>query len=188
VSNQHDNAASGQPAPITPAAVRESLYDVCKRYSAVLPPEALREIMKAVDQLEQCARQRVDMVLFCPSCGTQHIDGPECGFEYDTDGRPIGELRGWTDPPHLSHLCRNSACRHVWRPADVVTNGVAQIRTHGKDDSPPALPMGKQFEATDSMTPAEVRAIREHNQALYRVMELRPMLAKILNASSGVPR
>lgn len=61
----------------------------------------------------------IDMVLYCPSCGLQHID-KACD--------------GWGNPPHRSHLCHG--CNHVWRPADVPTNGVAAVRTVGKVDSP----------------------------------------------------
>lgn len=66
----------------------------------------------------------IDMILFCPSCGVQHID------------EPSGD---WANPPHRSHLCH--ACGHIWRPADVPTNGVRFIKTAGKADSPgPHLP------------------------------------------------
>lgn len=61
----------------------------------------------------------VDMLLFCPGCGKQHIDGPD-------------EVKDWTNPPHRSHECQG--CGHVWRPADVPTNGVAAIRTRGTRD------------------------------------------------------
>jgi len=64
--------------------------------------------------------QPIDMVIFCPGCGTQHIDEPS-----DT----------WDNPPHRSHLCH--ACGYVWRPADVCTNGVAVIKTRGEADSAP---------------------------------------------------
>jgi len=64
----------------------------------------------------------IDMVLFCPRCGEQHIDAPD---ERTPD---------WTNPPHKSHLCH--ACGCIWRPADVPTNGVAAIRTKGKNDTP----------------------------------------------------
>lgn len=60
----------------------------------------------------------IDMVLYCPECWKQHIDLPD---EY-----------GWTNPPHRSHFC--SACGHIWRPADVPTNGVRAIKTRGKKD------------------------------------------------------
>ena len=55
----------------------------------------------------------VDMVLYCPACGLQHLDMPEAHPD-----RPA-----WSNPPHRSHLC--SRCGHIWRPADVPTNGVA---------------------------------------------------------------
>ncbi len=71
----------------------------------------------------------IDMVLFCPACGKQHIDAPD----------PHPELRNihevpWTNPPHRSHLCHG--CGHIWRPADVPTNGVQAVKTVGKADSP----------------------------------------------------
>lgn len=62
----------------------------------------------------------VDMILHCPECHFQHVDAPE-------------PATGWNNPPHKSHLC--SRCRHIWRPADVYTNGVRSIRTRGKSDS-----------------------------------------------------
>lgn len=70
----------------------------------------------------------IDMVLFCPNCGKQHIDAP--------DDHP--ELRDihkapWTNPPHRSHLCHECGC--IWRPADVPTNGVAAITTKGQKDT-----------------------------------------------------
>jgi hypothetical protein len=64
----------------------------------------------------------VDMVLHCPSCGLQHIDAPD------------DRTTGWVNPPHRSHLCHG--CGHIWRPADVPTNGVAAIATKGKADHP----------------------------------------------------
>jgi rubredoxin len=61
----------------------------------------------------------IDMVLYCPECGEQHLD----------------EAAGdWTNPPHRSHLCHG--CGHIWRPADVPTNGVLSVRTMGLKDSP----------------------------------------------------
>jgi hypothetical protein len=60
----------------------------------------------------------VDMVLFCPKCGLQHVDAP---------------TPDWTNPPHRSHLCHECGC--VWRPADVPTNGVAFIQTCGVADT-----------------------------------------------------
>jgi hypothetical protein len=66
----------------------------------------------------------IDMMLFCPSCGTQHVDAPE-------------ESTGWTNPPHRSHKCHQ--CGTIWRPADVTTNGVAETKTKGKADTSQAI-------------------------------------------------
>ena len=68
----------------------------------------------------------IDMVLHCPACGLQHIDGPD------------ERTPGWTNAPHRSHMCHG--CGHIWRPADVATNGVLAVKTKGKADSPPAAP------------------------------------------------
>ena len=57
----------------------------------------------------------IDMILFCPSCGLQHVDAPD----------PKGTREAWTNPPHRSHLCQG--CGHLWKPADVATNGVAEL-------------------------------------------------------------
>jgi len=90
----------------------------------------------------------IDMVLFCPKCHLQHIDRPE-PIKWAPIGMPdvtavgasiIGETNPdrWTNPPHKSHLCvpADGGCGHVWRPADVPTNGVLATKTHGKHDSP----------------------------------------------------
>jgi hypothetical protein len=60
----------------------------------------------------------IDIVVFCPACDTQHVDAPS---------------EGWGNPPHRSHLC--AFCGHVWRPADVPTNGVAAVKTRSERDS-----------------------------------------------------
>jgi hypothetical protein len=70
----------------------------------------------------------IDMVLFCPSCGTQHIDAPD-------------PQKNWDNRPHRSHACQNPACGHQWRPADVDTNGVRAIKTRGDSDSPGIAPL-----------------------------------------------
>jgi len=94
----------------------------------------------------------IDMVLHCPACGLQHIDTPEdrtpspsvpdgvtAVFDPEqesgarwSDG--IERRPAWTNPPHRSHLCHG--CGHIWRPADVPTNGVQAVKTKGKSDSP----------------------------------------------------
>lgn len=89
----------------------------------------------------------VDMILFCPNCGKQHIDSAEpdmcrdCGH-VDTDHYNAGErnicgggrvwvtdeicacdgFTAWLNPPHKSHRCHS--CNHVWRPFEYPTNGV----------------------------------------------------------------
>lgn len=65
----------------------------------------------------------IPMLLPCPRCHALHVDAPE-------------PERGWTNPPHRSHLCHY--CGLVWRPADVPTTGVAAITTRGAADTWPA--------------------------------------------------
>ncbi len=76
----------------------------------------------------------VDMILFCPACGAQHIDKPEPLSGLSPVYRPA---TGWTNPPHRSHLCHS--CNHIWRPSDVHTNGVAEISSKGVNDSTPPI-------------------------------------------------
>lgn len=73
----------------------------------------------------------IPMVLHCPKCHTQHIDVPE-------------PEKGWTNPPHKSHLCHS--CGTVWRPADVPTTGVAAIATRGKQDTHPQSATSKAID------------------------------------------
>ena len=75
----------------------------------------------------------IDMVLHCPVCGAQHIDAPDHPY-YGGKSDGNGFTPRWDNPPHRSHLCHE--CGHIWRPADVPTNGVAEIWTKGKNDSP----------------------------------------------------
>ena len=58
----------------------------------------------------------IDMILFCPYCGKQHIDKPD-------------PASGWNNPPHRTHLC--AGCGSEWRPATIATNGVAKITEPG---------------------------------------------------------
>jgi hypothetical protein len=85
----------------------------------------------------------IDMILFCPRCGLQHVDAPESDADFEkrhaawkqditSDSPPPTR---WTNPPHRSHLCHG--CKYVWRPADIETNGAAEIQTKGSIDSPP---------------------------------------------------
>jgi hypothetical protein len=87
--------------------------------------------------------QPVDMVLHCPKCGLQHIDRPD---EVDPYPTPEKDAAHWANPSHKSHLCRtdDGGCGHIWRPADVPTNGVQAVTTIGKADSPVAQPCASQ--------------------------------------------
>lgn len=82
------------------------------------------------DDVKHAAGKPIDMILYCPQCHTQHIDTA------DKFHHALVDKGRWTNPPHRSHLCHY--CGFIWRPADVPTNGVAEIKTRGKDDSPVA--------------------------------------------------
>lgn len=106
-------------------------------------------------------RAPIKMVLFCPACGEQHIDAPEpaIGVEPTTGD---GGLVPWSNPPHRSHLCH--ACGHIWRPADVATEGVRAIETVGKADKPLATSLATRLSAEKSRADkaeAEAKALRE---------------------------
>lgn len=75
----------------------------------------------------------IDMVLYCPRCHVQHIDEPETEFVQFGAGEIVSMSTGWDSPPHRSHLCKGCGC--IWRPADVPTNGVKEIKTKGKADN-----------------------------------------------------
>lgn len=101
----------------------------------------------------------IDMVLFCPACGMQHIDKPSGRVLYGDE--PITEQSFtplWGNPPHKSHLCRteDGGCNYIWRPADVPTNGVASIKTRGKNDS-------------------EVKALKRELMGLTKPVQRRPL-------------
>lgn len=113
----------------------------------------LREVFDA--GYESRASIPIDMVLHCPNCGHQHIDGAEpdickCGhssliheppnekaiFRCADYGCPCTNFDvAWLNPPHRSHLCHR--CGTIWRPADVPTNGVRAIGTKGEKDTWP---------------------------------------------------
>lgn len=106
------SAADSLPFPMVARSHRDSAAFIRKHGPIALrtaPSEVVPEV--------------VDMVLHCPVCHVQHID------------EAVGEWDGkaWENPPHRSHLCRG--CGHIWRPADIATNGVAAVKTRGKADS-----------------------------------------------------
>ncbi|RQS85137.1 hypothetical protein [Burkholderia seminalis] len=99
--------------------------------------DALRAIL-AAPPVEQPAAAPIPMLLFCPRCGTQHVDAPETEpgrliSSGPNAGRAVAPKVTWDNPPHRSHLCH--ACGIVWRPADVATVGVESIETRGKADT-----------------------------------------------------
>jgi hypothetical protein len=87
----------------------------------------LRQVLKVLEMTagwledDGCAIP-IPMILFCPSCGGQHVDEPK------------GD---WTNPPHRSHLC--ASCGHIWRPCDRPTAGVLTIQTSGRHDHAPPV-------------------------------------------------
>ena len=77
----------------------------------------------------------IDMVLHCPKCHVQHIDGARSDrYVPLSNGTGGYTVPAWTNPPHRSHLCH--FCGHIWRPADVPTNGVPAVKTRGEKDCP----------------------------------------------------
>ena len=78
----------------------------------------------------------LNLIIFCPACGTQHVDEPnpnvcqDCGLE---DVRCVCQsFNPWLNPPHKSHRCTH--CNIVFRIADFAANGVARIATTGEND------------------------------------------------------
>lgn len=122
----------------------------------------------------------IDMILHCPACGEQHIDDIEPGAII-TDCKLVGAAETWTNPPHRSHLC--SGCGHIWRPADVPTNGVAEIKTKGKNDSPEVAfsaeseAQGYALEAIHQFCP-ELR-FREDGQTLLTPVQVETILRRM---------
>jgi hypothetical protein len=81
----------------------------------------------------------VDILLFCPHCGEQHVDEAQPGV-CETCGHTVrrcncSPFTEWLNPPHKSHRC--GFCNHVWRPSDVPTNGVLTLKTKGERDGNP---------------------------------------------------
>jgi len=76
--------------------------------------EGLRQISELINRSFP-----IDMLLFCPNCGKQHID-------------KVKPEQNWDNPAHRSHRC--DFCTHIWRPADIFTNGVESINTKGQAD------------------------------------------------------
>lgn len=114
---------------------------VLVEWEETAPPQPLRVEFRRAD-----LQAPIDVVLHCPRCRAQHIDVPE-------------PERGWTNPPHRSHLCH--ACGLIWRPADVCTNGVKTPSTRGRRDTwtgpdswaPPSAPQNHHEEGVLAASP-----------------------------------
>ncbi|WP_343726649.1 helix-turn-helix transcriptional regulator [Burkholderia seminalis] len=136
------------------------LFELAKKHVAV---EVFRRNARALLAAHPGQPEPIDMLLFCPMCGEQHIDHAEPAVEHE---HGAVEFEAWDNPPHRSHLCH--ACGTIWRPADVATNGVASIETRGKADTwdgkpePRAEVTGEQPSLTNPLTPYGmlVRALR----------------------------
>lgn len=107
-------------------ALAEALNKPCPHFVR----DAMRKLSAVASPTPQADSQPapIDMVLHCPKCGVQHIDASEPPVEFEPGAAQ------WSNPPHRSHLCHG--CGHIWRPADVPTNGVKAVKTKGKADSP----------------------------------------------------
>ncbi|WP_175777479.1 helix-turn-helix domain-containing protein [Burkholderia anthina] len=143
----------------------------------------------------------IDMLLFCPKCGVQHIDAPEpfapvgrCECAGPDECETCESNRAafeeiWHNPPHRSHLCH--ACGTIWRPADVPTNGVGSTQTRGNVDTwdgkpePRTEAAEEQPSLTKPLTPYGmlVRALRiVSGTTLFEMAELMRVSASTLSA------
>lgn len=161
-----------------------------------------REIDRVVEALFTVP---IDMVIYCPACGMQHIDkdnteemsiqAAELGIDREGDRAYSDwlETNEWTNPPHCSHECQH--CNYTWRPADVPTNGVAAVKTKGKNDSPDLreflrnFASNRGFGVTKASIPAprpsaeEVARIETHRKALRHFDILRDLRNRVMEIS-----
>ena len=110
----------------------------------------IREVRKWLSE-QPAEPVPLDMVLYCPNCGMQHVDEAE-ELPMAMPGSAFEGSAGWTNPPHRSHLCHG--CGTIWRPANVPTNGVAEIKTSGKADTWPVN--AKEITAQPALKPNRV--------------------------------
>jgi hypothetical protein len=128
------------------------------------------EIKTRLASLQAEVDTPIDMLLFCPNCGEQHVDEAKPDV-CETCGHSEGDctcsaFTAWLNPPHKSHRC--AFCNHVFRPADVPTNGVLTIKTKGERDGnarPLYFATAKDFEdslsASNARLHAAVRGVAE---------------------------
>lgn len=125
--------------------MREAWWPFVHSAGSFVSNHARGLLKESTEVLSEDATPVIDMVLYCPNCGTQHIDkdnydeirikAAELGVDREGDRAYSDwlEEHEWTNPPHRSHLCHSCGC--IWRPADVFTNGVEAIQTKGKADT-----------------------------------------------------
>jgi len=116
-------------------SIRDLNPDIAKMQDAAAANGPALRAALSVPEVAQGEAAPIDMILFCPECGEQHVDEEEHVLAW-TGGsvpEPSHDEVVWDNPPHRSHLCHNCGC--IWRPADVATNGVAKIGTVGSADT-----------------------------------------------------
>jgi hypothetical protein len=152
----------------------------------------------------------IDMLLYCPRCATQHVDEAKpdvcetcghkkekhsktgCDWSRERGGGMSGKLRSiefchcerftaWLNPPHKSHRC--TACNHVWRPADVATNGVKDLESQGARDGSPQPMKAENVQALVDALRSVVKIADEAAQEWDSDNDMR--VGKILAALCG---
>lgn len=81
------------------------LWDVIERYHLGDLPSDIVAAMAIIAQRAELSPAPIPMLLWCPECGTRHIDQGE-----------------FAEKRHHTHACQS--CGHVWRPAIHDTVGV----------------------------------------------------------------
>ncbi|WP_196486212.1 hypothetical protein [Burkholderia cepacia] len=119
-------------------APKLDIAEGCEHADYIREHNGVMELAPSASPAELPVEAPIPVLLFCPRCGTQHIDAPETEpgrliSSGPNAGRAVPPRVTWDKPPHRSHLCH--ACGIIWRPADVATVGVAAIETHGKADT-----------------------------------------------------
>ena len=96
------------------------LSQACNGFEAVM--DRIR-VLKA----QRSETAPIDMLLFCPRCGLQHVDAPDPELGPDDAEFGMREHREnrWTNPPHATHTCHG--CGLNWRPSNANTNGVGTL-------------------------------------------------------------
>ena len=182
-------ALASQAEPVAPNGWQAQLLEVGNEYATFQqanPFDVLAKVRKRLSALSTppapAQAEPIDRVLHCPACGMQHIDAPK--------DHP---LNPWLNPPHRSHLCHG--CGHIWRPADVPTNGVQAVKTKGKADSPivrPALPapddQGKANAVLLEALQELLAALRFSNRPPTTVREAEAKLDRIKVAAAKATR